>query len=68
MNSRKRSPLADFELDIPTTEEDIAALRRAAAIPVEDPFAAIQRLNDALPPKARSQSRKTHKGWADFEL
>jgi len=55
-------------LDIPTTEADIAALRRAAAIPVEDPFAAIQRLNDALPPKTRRQSRKTHEGWADFEL
>lgn len=68
MSSRKRSPLADLALDIPTTEEDIAALRRAAAIRVEDPFAAIQRLNDALPPEARTQSRKTHEGWAVFEL
>lgn len=68
MSSRKRSPLANLESDIPTTEEDVAALRRAAAIPVADPFAAIQRLNDALPPEARTQSRKTHEGWADFEL
>ena len=62
------SPLPNLELDIPTTQEDIAALRRAAAIPVADPFAAIQRLNDALPPEARNQSRETHEGWADFEL
>ena len=68
MSSRKKSQLHNEELDIPTTKEEIEALRRAAAIPVADPFAAIQRLNDALPQEARTKSRKTHKGWADFEL
>ncbi len=60
--------LPNLERDIPTTREDVAALRRAARMPVEDPFAAVQRLVDALPPGARRQSRETNQGWPDFEL
>lgn len=68
MSSSERPPLDDLERDIPTTPEDVAALRRARAIPSLDPFAAVQRLEESLPPEARRQSRKTSAGWPDFEL
>ena len=63
-----KTDLASLERDLPTTPDDIAALRRAKnAVPREDPNA-LQALYDALPAEARLPRRTTSAGWEVFEL
>lgn len=68
MSSSEPVSNLNLERDIPTTCEDVEALRRARSVKVEDPFGVVQQLIDALPSQARRQSRKTSAGWPDFEL
>ena len=64
----KKTDLANLERDLPTTPDDIAAIRRAKkAVLREDPNA-LQALFDALPPEARLPRRTTSAGWEVFEL
>lgn len=68
MSLSERKLLLDLDRDVPTTAADVEALRKARAIPTEEPWVVVQRLIDALPPDARRQSRETSDGWQDFEI
>ena len=68
MSSRRPSLLDTLAEDLPTTPEDVAALRRAAALRPADAFSAVQELIDALPPAARRPRRTTAAGRPDFVL
>lgn len=68
MSSKEAGIKLNLERDIPTTPEDVAAVRVPRAVPVARAFEEVQRLVDALPPEARVQSRKTAEGRPDFEL
>lgn len=68
MSSSESTSRLNLERDIPTTVDDVAALRQAHLIRSPHPFEALQQLIDALPPQAKRQSRKTSAGWPDFEL
>jgi hypothetical protein len=60
--------LTDLEKDLPTTAEDVAALRAIRSEPEQRPFAVLQALADALPEAARRQKRPTSAGWPEFTL
>ena len=68
MSSPPSEPLTTLGLDLETTAEDVRALRRARSRQPRDPFAAVQALIDALPPRARQPRRETAAGWAEFSL
>jgi len=68
MSSASRETLDSLAEDLPTTREDVEALRRAAARRPADPLAAVQELIDALPPAARRPRRTTAAGRPDFIL
>ncbi len=63
-----KADLLDLDRDLPTSEEDVAALRRARAIAPADWLDALQELHDALPPRARQPRRSTDRGRPDLEL
>lgn len=64
----KRADLLDLDLDLPTSAEDIAALRRVARIVPGNQIDAVQKLHDALPPASRRPRRTTDAGRSDLEL
>ncbi len=64
----KKTDLESLERDLPTTPDDIAALRRAKKAASRDDPNALQVLYDALPPEARPPRRTTSAGWEEFEL
>lgn len=71
MSSRESSDLPDLERDLPTTQEDIEALRRNR--PVVDPnwIDQLQALIDQMPPEVVREAlrrRKTFEGCEPFEL
>lgn len=69
MSSKKTFELLDLERDIPTTPEDVAALRRNR--PPADPeiLLHLERLRaDRLPGAQPPPRRKTFRGGAPFEL
>ncbi|MDX1500718.1 MAG: hypothetical protein R3325_00025 [Thermoanaerobaculia bacterium] len=68
MRSRDDIRLTGLADDLETTPEDVRALRRAAALRPADPFAAVQRLIDALPPASRPVRRRTAAGRPEFVL
>lgn len=68
MSSGRPEPLDTLAEDLPTTPEDVEALRKAASIRPADPFAALQALIDALPPAARRQRRDTAAGRPELVL
>jgi hypothetical protein len=69
MRSKASPDALDFDRDLPTTAEDVEALRRARRIPTGLPgWREVELLVAALPPAAREQSRKTHEGFEPFEL
>ncbi|MEM7052406.1 MAG: hypothetical protein AAF604_22260 [Acidobacteriota bacterium] len=55
--------------EIPTTAEDIAALRAVKKLPTNlEPWEASKLLYDALPEAAKKAPKKTFAGWEPFEL
>ncbi len=60
--------LLDLDRDLPTTPEDVEALRRARRIAVSDPQGAVQALSDSLPPAARRPRRGTARGRPELRL
>lgn len=69
MTSKRAFELLDFERDLPTTEEDVAALRRVRRITGgREPWRLMQELHDALPPAARKPRTRTSAGYEPFEL
>ena len=59
----------DLERDLPTTFEDVRALRRAGpAQPGIDFVSQVELLSDALPERARRPRSRTFAGYAKFEL
>lgn len=68
MSSRTPAALTELARDIPTSREDVLALRRHRAVPPDDPFAALQALVDQLPAAARKPRRETAAGRAELEL
>jgi len=65
VSSKRPEPL-DLERDLPTTAEDVAALRRIREVRRMS-FADYLRFLSRLEPPSRSP-RKTHAGHAPFEL
>lgn len=68
MKSNGRSPDFDLERDLPTTSEDVAALRR---IPPESPADWLERLTELSDPAlfpSVNRERETSAGWPPFEL
>ena len=64
-----REPLpASLDRDLETTAADVAALRRVAARRPTNPFEAVQKLIDSLPPAARRPRRETAEGRPEFVL
>ena len=67
MNSKPASD--DLEFDLPTTEEDVAALRRARDLGRLSLRKAIETLSEtSLPLGTPEQRRKTSEGWEPFSL
>lgn len=59
----------DLERDLPTTFEDVRALRRGRqAQPGIDFVSLVENLSDALPEKAKHSRIKTFAGCTKFEL
>jgi hypothetical protein len=63
--SSKRSEPLDLERDIPTTPEDVAALRRIKESRRVSFAEYLRFLSRLAPPPVR---RKTHQGYEPFEL
>ena len=69
MSSRKPSDLLDLERDIPTTPEDVLALRENRPPAGDDWLAELQRLADQFPETDETlRKRPTFEGCAPFEL
>lgn len=69
MSSKKRSDLLDLERDIPTTPEDIRALRENRPRFGPDWLEQLQELVDQVPNAHEIRSRrKTFEGAEPFEL
>jgi hypothetical protein len=68
MSSRTTLTLQHLERDLPTSPEDVEALRLAAAVVPDDPFAIVQALVNALPAVARRPRTETAAGRPPFEL
>ena len=68
MSSSDSATLTELEKDLPTTREDIEALRRLRASRPSDPFAALQAIVDSLPAAARRQRRTTAAGRPELQL
>ena len=67
--SKEPSDLLDFTRDLPTTAQDVKALREAEKRNSDLPgWRQVELLVAALPPAARVQSRKTCEGFEPFEL
>ena len=66
MSSKKPSDATIFSLDLPTTQRDVEALRRARRAGERSFAEALDRLSklDHLPARERSVSR----GWEEFVL
>jgi hypothetical protein len=60
--------LTDLARDMPTTRDDVVALRRAGAQRPSEAFAALQALVDQLPGAARQPRRDTAAGRPEFRL
>ncbi len=71
MSSRKPSDLPDLERDIPTTPEDIQALRKNRPVTGPNWLEQLQALIDQVPPDVARENlrrRKTFEGCEPFEL
>jgi hypothetical protein len=59
----------DLERDLPTTFEDVRALRRVEQAQLGIDFVSqVEYLSDALPEKAKRPRSKTFAGYTKFEL
>ena len=63
-----RADLLDLDRDLPTSKEDVAALRSAKAIEPANWLEALQALYDALPPRARRPRRTIDAGRPNLEI
>lgn len=69
MSSQNPSDLLDLERDVPTTAEDVRALRENRPRSGEDWLARLQSLADQFPSTEDSRRRrKTFEGCEPFEL
>ncbi|MGB6336626.1 MAG: hypothetical protein WBG67_17140 [Thermoanaerobaculia bacterium] len=59
----------DLERDLPTTFEDVRALRRVEQAQLGIDFVSqVENLSDALPESAKGPRSRTFAGYAKFEL
>ena len=71
MSSSESSDLPDLERDIPTTPEDIRALRKNRPVTGPNWLEQLQTLIDQVPPEVARENlrrRKTFEGCEPFEL
>jgi hypothetical protein len=69
MSSKKLSELLDFERDLPTTSEDVRALRENRPKAGDDWLEQLQSLADQFPPSEEARRRRrTFAGCEPFEL
>lgn len=71
MTSKNSSNLPDLERDIPTTPEDVRALRENRPVGGADWLEQLQILVDQIPPEVIQENlrrRKTFEGCEPFEL
>ena len=69
MSSKKPSEMLALEKDLPTTPEDVRALRENRPKASADWFAQLQSLADQFPPSEEAlRKRKTFAGCEPFEL
>lgn len=69
MSLKKPSDLIDLERDIPTTAEDVRALRESRPRPATDWLEQLQKLVDQLPDAHEiRRRRRTFEGCEPFEL
>lgn len=64
----KRADLLDLDRDLPTSADDVTALRRVRKIEPANWLEALQELYDALPPQARRPRRCTDAGRPELEI
>jgi hypothetical protein len=68
MSLKKRPEFLDLEKDLPTTREDISALRRARSRTGMDLSRYLWTLSRMRFPKDFRSRSKTHEGFEPFEL
>ena len=69
MSSKKTSEMLDLEKDLPTTPEDVRALRENRPTAGANWFAELQALADQFPPSEEDLGkRRTFEGYEPFEL
>ena len=68
MKSKNDLELSSLEEDLPTTEEDIEALRRARKAGQTDMSSYVRALSRMKIPHEILRRRNTHKGHEPFEL
>lgn len=69
MASKKPSELLDLEMDLPTTPEDVRALRENRPKAGVNWLEQLQALSDQFPPsEEKLRKRRTFAGFEPFEL
>jgi len=68
MKSKDDLELTSLEQDLPTTEEDIEALRRARNAGHTDMSSFVRALSRLKVPQQTLRRRGTHEGYEPFEL
>jgi hypothetical protein len=68
MSSKKRPETLDLERDLPTTRQDISALRRARSRKSMDLAHYLRTLSRLKLPKNNERRKKTHEGFEPFSL
>lgn len=69
MSSKKIPDLLDLQRDIPTTPEDVLALRESRSQPGEDWLDQLSKLSEQFPDAEESRwKRRTFEGCEPFEL